>query len=355
MNIPIYTAFLIITVSMTVTGCSAPTTKQTTLNPVLVLQEEQKQKQIALRKEIDYNDRLQRVAWPILEAAVPLCEGNTVPRLGTQFRNIDTFGKNDREAAYALTRMDSQVQVWNVAPGSPAADAGVIAGDKLLRVNGKKVPRGKKAIKQSIKIANEALASGPEVSLDLIRDDQEFTVDIVGKEVCRFSAVLVNSEELSAWADGNGIYITRGMMRFADSDTELGTVVAHELAHNSQEHIKAKKKNYFLGAIFDVIAAGYGVNTQGTFGNMAAGAYSQEFEAEADYVGLYALALAGYDLVEVPDFWREFGSENPDSITRSYASSHPSSAERYLAIDNAVSEIEYKREMELDLSPEMKE
>ena len=144
-------------------------------------------------------------------------------------------------------------------------------------------------------------------------------------------------------------------MRFADSDTELGTVVAHELAHNSQEHIKAKKKNYFLGAIFDVIAAGYGIDTQGTFGNMAAGAYSQEFEAEADYVGLYALALAGYDLVEVPDFWREFGSENPDSITRSYASSHPSTAERYLAIDNAVSEIEYKREMELDLSPEMKE
>lgn len=340
--------------ALLILGCAAPTTKQVGLDPELIRQEEEKQKQLALEKDRDYDARLQRVALPILRAGVPLCEGNTLPRIGIQMSNIDVYQKDYQSAANAVFGLDDRVQIIGVTAGGPAEAAGVEIGDIILRVNGDKLPTGKKAIKESTKIADNALAAGSVVSFDLLRASEELSIDVPGEEVCRFSVQLLAMDDLNAFADGNAIYVTRGMMRFAENDRQLAVVVAHELAHNSQEHIKAKKKNFWLGTIFDVVAAAYGVNTQGAFGNMAARTYSKEFESEADYVGLYVMALADIDLSEAADFWRGFGAENPSSITRNYASSHPSSAERYLAIENTVIEIHVKQKDGFELKPEMK-
>ena len=59
-------------IALVLTACAAPTTRKTDLDPELVRQEEERQKQIALKKDRQYNDRLQRIAWPILKASVPL-------------------------------------------------------------------------------------------------------------------------------------------------------------------------------------------------------------------------------------------------------------------------------------------
>ena len=56
------------------------------------------------------------------------------------------------------------------------------------------------------------------------------------------------------------------MMRFAVDDTDLAIVVGHELAHNVMTHSSKKMANYVLGSIVDILAAIYGVNTQGMFG-----------------------------------------------------------------------------------------
>lgn len=84
------------------------------------------------------------------------------------------------------------------------------------------------------------------------------------------------------------------------SDEELATVVSHEIAHNAMKHIDAKMQNAtagaFFGAILDIFAATQGVNTGGEFtsqfAQLGAMTFSQEFEREADYVGMYILALA---------------------------------------------------------------
>ncbi len=340
---------------LSLNGCAAPTTRQAGLDPELVKIEEQKQLQLAIKKDREYDERLQRVAWPLLQAAAPLCENNTVPRMGFQISNIHAYAKDYQDAARVVLGVDDRLRVISVTQGGPAEKAGIESGDIILSVNGEVLPIGKKAIKKFSGIASDAIAAGPDVSFDLLRDGEKLSITVTGKAVCRFSAQFSPSDEINAFADGNSIYITRGMMRFAQDDQQLSLVVAHELAHNSQEHIKAKMKNYWIGAIFDIAAAAYGANTQGAFGNMAAGAYSQEFEAEADYVGLYMMALADIELTGAADFWREMGIQNPGSITKNYASSHPSTAERYLAIENAVVEINTKREVGFELKPEMKE
>ena len=120
------------------------------------------------------------------------------------------------------------------------------------------------------------------------------------------------------------------------------------------DHIDKKRGNALFGSIFDVVAAAYGVNTQGAFGNMGAKAFSQDFEAEADYIGMYVLALADYQVDDVANFWRRMGASNPGSIETQYSGTHPGTAERYLALEQIAEEIRIKREAGEELRPNYK-
>ena len=98
------------------------------------------------------------------------------------------------------------------------------------------------------------------------------------------------------------------------------------------------------------------MNTQGGFTKqgMEAGAtvFSQDFEREADYVGVYLLARAGRSTAKAPNFWRRMAQEDPHSIK--FASTHPTSAERFVRLEQASHEIEQKLARGEDLRPEMR-
>jgi hypothetical protein len=89
-------------------------------------------------------------------------------------------------------------------------------------------------------------------------------------------------------------------------------------------------------------------------GKVAAQAYSKEFEAEADYVGLYIMARGGLNIDKVPQLGRRMAAANPRGIRRSYAASHPASAERFLALQKTAAEIHKKQAVGLPLMPEYK-
>ncbi len=177
--------------------------------------------------------------------------------------------------------------------------------------------------------------------------------------VCAYGTVLLNTGELNAYADGERIYLTSAMMRFT-SDDELQVVIAHELAHNAMNHIKARKKNALLGgilgAIADVFMATQGVNTGGyytsRYASLGAQTFSQDFEREADYVGMYALALAGGPLETAPTFWRYMAQADPKSIRLAFT--HPTTAERFVRMERSLAEIRGKQSRQVALLPEMK-
>jgi predicted Zn-dependent protease len=121
------------------------------------------------------------------------------------------------------------------------------------------------------------------------------------------------------------------------------------------KHRKQRDEKAAPGTILDfAIAITLGINTHGTFGNMASAPYSKDFESEADYVGLYLAARAGYDISESANFWRRMAVENPASIEKSYSNTHPSSPERFLAIEKAVNEINGKKQLGMPLVPNIK-
>lgn len=178
---------------------------------------------------------------------------------------------------------------------------------------------------------------------------------------CDVPIKIIQGESPNAYADKGTIYINEGMMRFA-SDEELAQVISHELAHVLMEHSDAKDWNSFLGTItgvtLDVFAAALGVNTQGAWTRVGAeagrGYASQDWEREADYVGLYLMAKGGYDITRAPDFWKRMAKLYPQSAEPSLVSTHPSSAERYRSMGIAVAEISKKISLGQPLEPEKK-
>ena len=169
---------------------------------------------------------------------------------------------------------------------------------------------------------------------------------------CSYQYKLVEGANLNAQADGKTVYLFTGMMRFVESDDELAVIVGHEMAHNMLGHIDQKRGAAILGAIIDGVFAGAtGVNTQGAFSRAASNAYSQEFEAESDYLGVYLAERAGYDITVAPDLWRRMGIEHTDSIAARYGATHPSTPERSVALSEAIAEIGLKNIENVALVP----
>jgi len=68
---------------------------------------------------------------------------------------------------------------------------------------------------------------------------------------------------------------------------------------------------------------------------------------------IFDVARAGVPTETVPGFWREFAQINPSAI--SYAGTHPTTAERFVRLRQAIDEIEQKREGGEELMPEFRE
>lgn len=175
---------------------------------------------------------------------------------------------------------------------------------------------------------------------------------------CIYPAVLKESGPLNAWADGEKIHVTPAMMAFANSDDELAFVLAHEVAHNMMKHVDSTQTNalagQIVGALLDGLAASQGFGTHGAFqslgGSVGQLTYSQAFEREADYIGLYLLAHAGRNYRETSDYWRRLSMRDPDAIYVN--TTHPSNPERFVRMEKTAAEIDGKKRQKLALLPE---
>ncbi len=182
----------------------------------------------------------------------------------------------------------------------------------------------------------------------------------MGIKNCNYDLVLTKDGPVNAYADGKRIVFSPAMVEAADEDEELAFVMAHEYAHNIMGHVAAQQQNIGLGAVagtlLDGLLKSQGVNTGNQLGklgaNMAKMRYSQGFEKEADYVGLYVLARTKYGLREAARFWREEAARNPDMIQ--HASSHPSYPERFVMMNKTIDEINAKRRAGQKLIPAVK-
>lgn len=146
---------------------------------------------------------------------------------------------------------------------------------------------------------------------------------------------------------GNYIFVWSGLLRAADSEAELATVLAHEIGHVLARHTAptpAEETNNILAGVAGEVTSQI-LARQGTVAIAAglAGALvnegikaliinpeQQRKELEADMVGLFLMADAGYDPEAAVQFWgRVMNDPDFNSGIPAFLSSHPSTAERF--------------------------
>ena len=341
--------------SLSMLSACAPRTQRIAVDSARVEEEARKQREIAVEDLQADRLRLYKVTYPLITKAHSLCGDKTNYILGAVFINRASFGKDFKEATTKVFDVQDAPKVVLVMPGSAAEQAGMRVGDVLSAVNGVPAKGGEEEWSELVRKMNDAIEAGTSTSLEVQRAGAPLSMTVDPQRACAFRSQLGNQDVINAAADGKRILVTRGMMRFVRDDNELALVIGHELAHNAMGHMDAKRGNFVLGSILDVLAAAYGVNTQGMFGNAAASAYSQDFEAEADYVGLYMMALAGFDLGNAPQFWRRMAVAHPGSIRGGgMMASHPASPERFVSLEEAIKEIRTKQASGSPLKPELK-
>jgi len=299
-------------------------------------------------------ERLQRVSWSLLLRNVELCGDRQAYGLGLQLATRDAYPEALREGSVGAD-LHERPRVIFVAQGGPADLAGIRVGDMLQAVNGLDAGT-RKELREAVK----ELKPGEKVSLAVKRAGDsgqggEVTEHILTPvKSCNYPVSLMITAELNAFADGKRIVVYSGMMKFLPSDDDLAAIIGHELAHNTQGHRRAKTVNAILGRLLvDLPAAVFGGISTDLGGYAGSMAFSQAFEHEADYVGMYYTARAGYDIGDVASVWRRIAREYPQSITKGYT--HPTTAERYVGLSNARDEIYAKQKAGQPLVPEMKQ
>lgn len=336
-------AFLIF-LAVAVTACG-PKSLPPIIDGGQVNLEQKRQQEIIIKDYIARIERVDRVGFAVLSANADMCAQGTAGNMGLTVKARSEVHSAYRDAAQFFLNIGSKPRVVSVVPGGPADKAGVKPGDVVLAVNGEKCSG-----------FNDVLNSGytsVKVDMALERDGTQILVTVLPVRTCASPIMVMEEPRINAFANGMGILITSGMVKFCRSDDELALVLGHELAHNSMKHMEAKRGNSLLMSILidAPVIVFTGVNP-GVGNAVGMGMYSQEFESEADYIGMYHTARAGYDTTGVADLWRRMASENPEAVT--HATSHPTTATRFVALEAARDEIKKKQAEGLPLVPNMK-
>lgn len=155
-----------------------------------------------------------------------------------------------------------------------------------------------------------------------------------------YSFSVADYREINAFAlPGGPVWIHRGVLHAATSESQVAGVLAHEVAHIAQRHAadqltKATMANLGLGLLGAILGNGGGANAaQGAAGFLTNGMFlkfSRDDEREADQVGVQMMRRAGWDprgMVELFEILQREARRDPGAV-EVFFSSHPSPQDR---------------------------
>lgn len=155
---------------------------------------------------------------------------------------------------------------------------------------------------------------------------------------------------------GHYVFVWTGMLRTAQSDGELATVIAHELGHVLANHTKptpqeeaSKIMARTTGEIAGQIVAsqpGYaplaqitGVLVTELIKAIAVNPETQRLETEADHIGFFLMADTGFDPHQALSLWSKMAnSAGTTGEPLQFLSSHPASSDRLNALQTLLPE-----------------
>jgi predicted Zn-dependent protease len=152
--------------------------------------------------------------------------------------------------------------------------------------------------------------------------------------------LIKDDDMINAWCmPGGKVAFYTGILPVCEDENGVATVMSHEIAHAIAKHGNERMAQQLavqLGGTALSVAlseqpettqrlalAAFGLGTQ--FGVLLP--YSRQHELEADELGIYFMAMAGYDTSQAVDFWQRMASQG-GSRPPEFMSTHPSPENR---------------------------
>ena len=182
-----------------------------------------------------------------------------------------------------------------------------------------------------------------------------------------FEFFAMRDHTINAFAlPGGFVGVHTGLISTAETESEVASVLAHEIAHVTQRHIArmlGQQQQLQLPAMVAIAAAillGRSRPDLATGAAAAASAgaistqlsYSRDFEREADRIGLQALEAAGFDARAMAAFFEKMQRGmrvSDDGSVPGYLRTHPVTTERIADAQNRAASLPYKQHLD---SPE---
>lgn len=191
-----------------------------------------------------------------------------------------------------------------------------------------------RSIRQNVKLIDDPLTN------DYIKSLGNLLVGFAGYHPLDFSFFVVDDGRINAFAGPGGyVGVNSGLILASESESELASVLAHELAHVTQRHLlrsfEAASKMSLPTAAALIAAIILGAhNPQAAEALLAAGIasgqqsqlnFSRLHEQEADRVGIETLSQAGFDARAMPVFFERLqqASRGVESGAPEFLSTHP--------------------------------
>jgi predicted Zn-dependent protease len=158
-----------------------------------------------------------------------------------------------------------------------------------------------------------------------------------------YRVTILNSQSINAFALPSGqLYVTRGLIALADDESELASVLAHEMGHVIARHAELREKeqeqvDLVNRVVTDVVSDPAAGALALAKSKLELASFSRQQEFEADSIGIGIAARAGYDPYGASRFLtamernaalkpEESGAINP--AAPDFLSSHPSTPDR---------------------------
>ncbi|MEA5597816.1 M48 family metallopeptidase [Rivularia sp. UHCC 0363] len=140
---------------------------------------------------------------------------------------------------------------------------------------------------------------------------------------------VVRDDNINAFATTGGyVYINTGLIKAADNEAELASVIAHEMGHIEGDHVIEQMRK---SAIANGLATAAGVEQNKLVQLGVELAYrrpnSRGAEKEADQLGLKLLTDSGYAPQAMVSFMKKLESKSRGSVP-TFLSTHPSPSNR---------------------------
>lgn len=175
-----------------------------------------------------------------------------------------------------------------------------------------------------------------------------------------FEFFAIQDSTINAFAmPGGYVGMHTGLLLAAQSESEVASVLAHEVSHVTQRHIArsiGKQNDLSVASMAAMVVALLAVRSGSELAPLAlasanAGAiqaqlnYSRDFEREADRVGFQLLNDAGFDGHAMATFFDRLQKAGrfADNSAPAYLRTHPMSGERMSDIQNRAQFLTYKQ------------